>query len=100
MNKKLCIVLSMAIIASLGIATAGLASMLGISSAAATKVINIINTASTVATIIALLGTVAGAGVISAGIVAAAKAMIKKYGAAYAEKLPMAHLYILRLGIQ
>lgn len=84
MSKKLCIVLSMVVIASLGIATAGLASMLGISSAAAMKVINIINAASTVATIASLVGTVVGAGLISAGIVAAAKAMIKKYGASYA----------------
>lgn len=80
-SKKVGIVFGTMIIASLGIASVGLASMLGISSAAAMKVIN---TASTVATIISLIGVVAGAGVVSTAIVATAKSLIKKYGTKYA----------------
>lgn len=62
----------------------GLASMLGITTAVATKVINIIDTASTVVMIISLVGVIVGAGGISAALVATAKKMIKKYGKKYA----------------
>ncbi|RCF64298.1 uberolysin/carnocyclin family circular bacteriocin, partial [Enterococcus faecium] len=48
------------------------------------KVIDIINTGSTVATIISIVAAVVGGGLITAGIVATAKSLIKKYGAKYA----------------
>ena len=57
---------------------------LGISSYAAKKVIDIINTGSAVATIISIVAAVVGGGLITAGIVATAKSLIKKYGAKYA----------------
>lgn len=62
----------------------GLASMLGVSTTAANKVINIIDAGSTIATIISIATSVVGAGLITAGIVATAKKMIKKYGKKYA----------------
>lgn len=62
----------------------GLASMLGISTVAATKIINIIDTFSTVAMIISLIGAIVGAGAVSAALVATAKKMIKKYGKKFA----------------
>ncbi len=62
----------------------GLASMLGITTAAATKVINIIDTFSTIALIISLIGVIVGAGAVSTALVATAKKMIKKYGKKYA----------------
>ncbi|AEX84979.1 circular bacteriocin, circularin A/uberolysin family [Marinitoga piezophila KA3] len=61
-----------------------LASMLGISKHAAEKVIDIIDTFSTVTTIISIITAVIGAGAITAGLVAVAKKMIKKYGKRYA----------------
>lgn len=84
MNKKVSVVLCMMVVASLGVASIGLASMLGISSAAALKVIDIIDTVSTIATVLSLIAAVVGAGVVSAAIVATAKKMIAKYGKKYA----------------
>lgn len=84
MSKKVGVLLCMMVVASLGVASIGLASMLGISSAAAIKVINIIDTVSSVATILSLIATIVGAGVVSTAIVATAKKMIAKYGKKYA----------------
>lgn len=85
MSKKSLIVFSMLFVLCVGCFSGmGLSTMLGISSAAAVKVINIIDAVSTVATIISLVAAIVGAGAISAAIVAAAKKMIKKYGKAYA----------------
>ncbi|KAF2955835.1 uberolysin/carnocyclin family circular bacteriocin [Marinitoga sp. 38H-ov] len=65
-----------------------LASTLGISTYAAKKVIDIIDTFSTIATIISIIisiiTAVIGTGAITAGFVAIAKKMIKKYGKKYA----------------
>ncbi|WP_442914811.1 uberolysin/carnocyclin family circular bacteriocin [Marinitoga sp. 1197] len=61
-----------------------LASMLGISTYAAKKVIDIIDTFSTIATIISIVTAIIGTEAITAGIVAVAKKMIKKYGKKYA----------------
>lgn len=57
---------------------------LGISSYAAKKIIDIINTGSSIATIVSIIAAVVGGGLITAGIVATAKALIKKYGVKYA----------------
>ncbi|EOS26936.1 circularin A/uberolysin family circular bacteriocin [Lachnospiraceae bacterium 3-1] len=84
MNKKMTVTLSMMIVAALTMTTVGLASMLPISSAAAMKVIDIIDAGSTIATIVSLVAAVVGAGVVSTGIIATAKALIKKYGKKYA----------------
>lgn len=85
MSKKSLIVFSMLFVLCVGCFSGmGLSTMLGISSAAAVKIINIIDAVSTVATIISLVAAIVGAGAISAAIVAAAKKMIKKYGKAYA----------------
>ena len=62
----------------------GLSSMLGISTAVATKIINIIDTVSTVTMIISLVAVIVGAGAVSTALVATAKKMIKKYGKKYA----------------
>ncbi len=85
MSNKSLIVFSMLFVLCVGCFSGiELATMLGISKAAATKVINIIDTVSTVATIISLVAAIIGDGAISAALVAAAKKMIKKYGKAYA----------------
>lgn len=84
MSKKMTVTLSMMLMAALTITTVGLASMLPISSAAAMKVIDIIDAGSTIATIVSLVAAVVGAGVVSTGIIATAKALIKKYGKKYA----------------
>lgn len=60
--------------------TTGVVAQLGVSTAAATKIINIINTGSTILSIISILGVVVGAGAVSYAFVVAAKAMIKKVG--------------------
>jgi len=84
MKKALYLSLCLAVVMAVGAASAGLASMLGISSAAALKVINIIDTVSTVALIISLIAVIIGAGVITTGLVATAKKLIVKYGKKYA----------------
>lgn len=60
--------------------TTGVVAQLGVSTAAATKIINIIDTGSTILSIISILGVVVGAGAVSYAFVVAAKAMIKKVG--------------------
>ncbi|RBP35551.1 uberolysin/carnocyclin family circular bacteriocin [Garciella nitratireducens] len=84
MKKSRYLVLSAVAVLTLAFASVNLASMLGISTVAAKKVIDIIDTASTVATIISLIGVIVGVGGITAGLVTTAKAMIKKYGKKYA----------------
>lgn len=87
MTKKktaLMTVMAMTAMCLLYFSCTGLASMLGISAAAATKVINIIDTASTVTMIISLISVIVGAGAVSTALVAVAKKMIKKYGKKYA----------------
>lgn len=84
MKKNLLLVLPIVGIVGLFVGAPMLTANLGISSYAAKKVIDIINTGSAVATIIALVTTVVGGGLITAGIVATAKSLIKKYGAKYA----------------
>ena len=84
MKRKVTVILSMMIVAMLAMSTVGLASMLPISAAAAKKVIDIIDAGSTIATIVSLVAAVVGAGVVSTGIIATAKALIKKYGKRYA----------------
>ncbi len=83
-SKKALYVLTVAGLLCLSFSGVGLASMLGISSAAALKVIDIIDTVSTIATIISLVAVIVGAGAISTAIIATAKKMIKKYGKKYA----------------
>lgn len=85
-KKKACLVTMMAVsaICVFCFSGMGLVSMLGISTAAATKVINIIDAFSTVTLIISLIGVIVGAGAVSAALVATAKGMIKKYGKKYA----------------
>jgi len=82
--KKLSI--SMARVAALGtvFSFCGVTSQLGITTAAATRIIDIIDVGSDVLTIISLIGVVAGVGALSYGFVVAAKAMIKKVGKALA----------------
>lgn len=63
----------------------GLASMLGISTAVAGKIITIIDTVSTITMIISLISVIVGAGVVSTVLVATAKKMIKRYGKKYAK---------------
>lgn len=82
-NKMSYLIVSSFAIAMIA-SSMGLASTLGLSSYAAKKVIDIIDTVSTIATIISLAAVVVGAGALSAGIVATAKKMIKKYGKKYA----------------
>lgn len=87
MNKKKMsiIALSAVLVLCVGCFSGiGLASMLGISTVAATKIINIIDTVSSVAMIISLVAVIVGAGAISTALVATAKKMIKKYGKKYA----------------
>ncbi len=85
MNKKYKYgLLATLTLVMVGTSSIGLASMLGISSAAAMKVIDIIDTVSTVATIISLVAVIIGAGVISTAIISTAKSLIKKYGKKYA----------------
>ena len=62
----------------------GLASMLGVSTLVASKIIDVIDTVSTIAMIISLIGAIVGAGAVSAALVATAKKMIKKYGKKFA----------------
>lgn len=83
-SKKALFMLAVVGLLCLSFSAVGLASMLGISSAAALKVIDIIDTVSTIATVISLIAVVVGAGVVSTAIVATAKQMIKKYGKKYA----------------
>ena len=83
-SRKILSLLAVAGLLCLSFSGVGLASMLGISSAAALKVIDIIDTVSTIATIISLVAVIVGAGAVSTAIVAAAKKMIKKYGKKYA----------------
>lgn len=85
-KKKFALIGVMAIcaICMFSFTSMGLASMLGISSVAAGKVITIIDSVSTVALIISLVATIIGAGAISTAIVATAKKMISKYGKKYA----------------
>lgn len=61
-----------------------LAANLGISTAAAGKIITIIDTYSTITTIISLAGVILGYGVISTALVVTAKKVISKYGKGYA----------------
>lgn len=83
--KKTTYLLGCALVLTLvGASSIGLASMLGISSAAAIKVINIIDSVSTIATIISLVAVIIGAGAISTALIATAKSYIKKYGKAFA----------------
>lgn len=84
MKKNLLLVLPIVGIVGLFVGAPMLTANLGISSYAVKKVIDIINTGSAVATIIALVTAVVGGGLITAGIVATAKSLIKKYGAKYA----------------
>ncbi|MGI6155814.1 MAG: uberolysin/carnocyclin family circular bacteriocin [Enterococcus lemanii] len=84
MKKNLLLVLPILGIVGLFVGAPMLTANLGISSYAAKKVIDIINTGSAVTTIIALVAAVVGGGLITAGVVATAKSLIKKYGAKYA----------------
>lgn len=84
MKKKLLLVLPILGIVGLFVGAPMLTANLGISSYAAKKVIDIINTGSAVATIISIVAAVVGGGLITAGIVATAKSLIKKYGVKYA----------------
>lgn len=84
-GKKLLVVLSLLSVIMIGcFAGTGLASMLGVSTVVATRIINIIDTASTVAMIISLISVIVGAGVVSTALVATAKKMISKYGKKFA----------------
>ncbi|EHM34803.1 Hypothetical protein EfmE4453_2321, partial [Enterococcus faecium E4453] len=84
MKKNLLLVLPILGFAGFFVGVPMLSANIGISSYAAKKVIDIINTGSTVATIISIVAAVVGGGLITAGIVATAKSLIKKYGAKYA----------------
>lgn len=84
MKKNLLLVLPILGIVGLFVGAPMLTANIGISSYAAKKVIDIINTGSAVTTIIALVAAVVGGGLITAGVVATAKSLIKKYGAKYA----------------
>lgn len=71
----------------LGVGAVGgvsLAGMIGVSTSVATKIINIIDTASNIALIISLIAVIVGAGVVTTGLVAAAKKNIAKFGKKYA----------------
>ena len=57
-----------------------LAGMLGVDFYAAKKIIDIVATAGTVASVIGIIAAVAGTGGIGVGILAAAKALARKYG--------------------
>ncbi len=84
MKKNLLLVLPILGFAGFFVGVPMLSANIGISSYAAKKVIDIINTGSTVATIISIVAAVVGGGLITAGIVATAKSLIKKYGTKYA----------------
>lgn len=64
--------------------TADLAAMLKISTHAAKKAIDIISAAGTVYAIIGIVAAVVGGGGIGVAVIAAAKALAKKYGKRYA----------------
>lgn len=83
-NKIMYLSISIFSLALVGMSSAGLVTMLGISKTAADKVIDIIDAGSTVATIISIAASVVGTGVITAGVIATAKSLIKKYGKKYA----------------
>ncbi|MER2226932.1 MAG: uberolysin/carnocyclin family circular bacteriocin [Carnobacterium sp.] len=61
-----------------------LTSTLGLSTYAAKKVIDIISAASSVAAVVGIIAAVVGGGGIGVGILATAKALVKKYGKKYA----------------
>ncbi|GEL67958.1 uberolysin/carnocyclin family circular bacteriocin [Marinilactibacillus psychrotolerans] len=61
-----------------------LTSTLGISAYASKKVIDIISAASSVAAVAGIIAAVVGGGGIGVAILATAKALVKKYGKAYA----------------
>ncbi|SET64943.1 uberolysin/carnocyclin family circular bacteriocin [[Clostridium] polysaccharolyticum] len=80
MNKKCALAVGTMLIFSMMFGVSGVVAQLGVTTAAATKIIDIIDAGSTALTIISILGTVVGAGAVSYGFVVAAKAMIKKVG--------------------
>ncbi|WP_208559379.1 uberolysin/carnocyclin family circular bacteriocin [Marinilactibacillus kalidii] len=61
-----------------------LTSTLGISAYASKKIIDIISAASSVAAVVGIIAAVVGGGGIGVGILATAKALVKRYGKAYA----------------
>lgn len=61
-----------------------LTSTLGISAYAAKKVIDIISAASSVAAVVGIIAAVVGGGGIGVAVLSTAKALVKKYGKAYA----------------
>lgn len=81
--KKVFILTSI-IMGALFFVSPDLTSTLGISAYASKKIIDIISTASSLAAIVGIIAAVAGGGAIGVGILATAKALAKKYGAAYA----------------
>jgi circularin A/uberolysin family circular bacteriocin len=84
-KKGLLVVLSLVVIFATGsFVGVNLATMLGITTKAASKIINVIDAVSTVAMIISLVTAIVGAGVVTEVIVATAKKMVKKYGKKYA----------------
>ncbi len=81
MSKKLLIFLPLLGVIGLVTTAPLLAANLGISSYGAKKIIDVINTGSSIMTVISIASAVVGGGVVTAGVVASAKAMVKKYGA-------------------
>ncbi|EGO2662342.1 circular bacteriocin, circularin A/uberolysin family [Enterococcus faecalis] len=84
-NKKMYMGVAFVLVAfAISLTQPHLTSTLGISAYAAKKVIDIISAASSVAAVVGIIAAVVGGGGIGVAVLATAKALVKKYGKAYA----------------